>query len=50
MTKRNLALIYGGDSAEVGISILSGRNVSRYIDRSKYNVYHVLLKGASGRW
>ena len=47
MTKRNLALIYGGDSAEVGISILSGRNVSRYIDRSKYNVYHVLLKGAS---
>ncbi len=47
MNKRNLALIYGGDSAEVGISILSGRNVSRYIDRSKYNVYHVLLKGAS---
>ncbi len=47
MAKRNLALIYGGDSAEVGISILSGRNVSRYIDRSKYNVYHVLLKGAS---
>ena len=47
MTKRNLALIDGGDSAEVGISILSGRNVSRYIDRSKYNVYHVLLKGAS---
>lgn len=47
MTKRNLALIYGGDSAEVGISILSGRNVSRYIDRSKYKVYQVLLKGAS---
>ena len=43
--KKKIALIYGGNSEEAGISIQSGRNVSRNICREKYDVYEVLLKG-----
>ncbi|MCI1778827.1 MAG: D-alanine--D-alanine ligase [Bacteroidales bacterium] len=45
--KKNLALFYGGNSSESEISIMSGRNVASYIDRSRYDVYEVLLKGRS---
>ena len=43
--KKKIALIYGGNSEEAGISIQSGRNVSQNICREKYDVYEVLLKG-----
>ena len=43
--KKKIALIYGGNSEEAGISIQSGRNVSRNINREKYDVYEVLLRG-----
>ncbi len=43
--KKKIALIYGGNSEEAGISIQSGRNVSRNICREKYDVYEVLLRG-----
>ena len=43
--KKKIALIYGGNSEEAGISIQSGRNVSQNICREKYDVYEVLLRG-----
>lgn len=45
----NIAIIYGGNSSEFEVSIQSGKNVAANIDRSRYNVYEVLLKGASWR-
>lgn len=48
MTKKNVALIYGGNSSEWQISILSGKNVAANIDRDRYNVYEILLHGT--RW
>jgi len=47
--KKNIALIYGGDSEEAGVSIKSGRNVADCICRENYNVYEILLRGASWR-
>lgn len=45
---KKVALIYGGDSSESEISVMSGKNISAHIDRKKYNVYEILLKG--GDW
>ena len=47
MEKRNLAVIYGGDSSEWEISVQSGKFVASSIDRSKYNVYEILQRGPS---
>jgi len=44
--KKKVARIYGGDSSEVQVSILSGKNISRHIDRERYEVYEILLKGS----
>ncbi|MBR0500079.1 MAG: D-alanine--D-alanine ligase [Bacteroidales bacterium] len=40
-----IALIYGGDSSEWEISVLSGKHVASCLDRSKYEVYEILLRG-----
>ncbi len=45
---KTVALIYGGDSSESDISVLSGKNISTHIDRKRYNVYEILLRG--GDW
>lgn len=45
---KKVALIYGGDSSESEISVLSGKNISAHIDRKRYDVYEILLKG--GDW
>lgn len=47
--KKAIALIYGGNSSEVEISIKSGKNVSANIHRDKYDVYEILLRGVSWR-
>ena len=44
-----MALIYGGDSSEVEISIKSAQNVFLNIDRVGYNVYGIFLQGKSWR-
>ncbi|MDD3200706.1 MAG: D-alanine--D-alanine ligase [Bacteroidales bacterium] len=44
--KKKVALIYGGDSSEVEISIMSGKHVAANLDRSKFEVYEILLRGA----
>ena len=47
--KKSIALIYGGNSEEAGISVQSGKNVAANICREEYDVYEVLLKGVDWR-
>ena len=42
---KKIALIYGGDSSEWEISVLSGKHVCSCLDRSKYEVTEILLRG-----
>ncbi|MDP3397518.1 MAG: D-alanine--D-alanine ligase [Bacteroidales bacterium] len=46
MTKKTIALIYGGDSSEYEVSIKSGKHISGHLDRERYLVYEVLMKGS----
>ncbi|WP_375323807.1 D-alanine--D-alanine ligase [Flagellimonas sp. GZD32] len=41
--KKNVAIIMGGYSSEYNISIKSGNVVFKYLDRSKYNPYRVII-------
>ena len=43
--KKKIAVIYGGNSSEHEISVASGRYTASAIDKDKYEVYEVLLKG-----
>ena len=45
MLKKRVALIYGGDSSEMEISVKSGKNVSENIDRDIFDVYEILMIG-----
>ena len=45
--KKNIAVIYGGNSSEFEVSVNSGRQVAANIDSARYNVYEVLLMGNS---
>lgn len=42
--KRNIAIIAGGDSSEIVISLKSAEGIYSFIDKEKYNLYIVLLK------
>ena len=44
---KNIAIIMGGYSSEVQISILSGNVVYNNLDKSRYNTYriHILKEG-----
>lgn len=46
MTKKNIAVIAGGDSGEYEISVKSGAMVAGAIDRERYNVYLISIRGA----
>ncbi len=45
MEKKNIALFYGGNSLEWEVSVRSGKNVATYIDKERYNLYEILLRG-----
>ena len=45
---KKIALIYGGDSSEWGISVLSGKFVATCLDPTRYEVAELLLRG--GQW
>jgi D-alanine-D-alanine ligase len=45
---RNIAIVAGGDSGEYGISIGSGRQVEKNIDRAKFTPYLIEIRGH--RW
>jgi D-alanine-D-alanine ligase len=46
MMKKNIAIIAGGDSGEYSISIKSASMVSAQIDKSKYNLYLIIIEGS----
>ena len=41
-----IALIYGGDTSEHDISVLSGKNCATLIDKTRYRVHEVELRGS----
>ena len=43
--RKTIALIYGGDSSELEISIKSGKHIASHIDCSRYEVYEVMIVG-----
>ena len=45
MGKKIIALVYGGDSSEIEISIKSGKHMAKHIDRDRYELYEVMIKG-----
>ena len=45
MSKKNIAVVSGGDSGEYGISVQSGEVVKKYLAGDQYNVYPILMKG-----
>lgn len=47
MAKKSVAVIYGGNSSEHQVSIQSGKNVAANLDRERYDVYEILIKGKS---
>ena len=47
--KKKIALIYGGDSSEFEVSVKSGKHIALHIDREKYDVWEVLMKGQEWR-
>lgn len=47
--KRRVALVYGGNSSEWEISVLSGKNVAQALDKEKYEIYEILIRGADWR-
>lgn len=43
--RKNIALLVGGDSSEYVISIKSGEQISQILDKEKFNVYQIHVKG-----
>ncbi|MBL7816094.1 MAG: D-alanine--D-alanine ligase [Saprospiraceae bacterium] len=43
MSKKNIALVTGGFTGEYVISVASAKTGEKYIDRSKYNVYKIVI-------
>lgn len=46
MMRQKIALVYGGNSSEWEISVMSGKNVAQSLDSRKYDVYEILLRGS----
>jgi D-alanine-D-alanine ligase len=44
MTKKNIAVVGGGDSSEIVVSLKSVKGVASFIDSSKYNIYEILIE------
>lgn len=43
-TKKNIAIIAGGDSSEIVISLKSAEGIYSFIDKDKYNLYIAIVK------
>ena len=48
MKKRTIAIIAGGDSSELPVSLRSAQGIYSFIDRERYNLYIVEMQGK--RW
>lgn len=42
--KRNIAVVAGGDSSEIVISLKSAEGIDSFLDKDKYNVYIAIVK------
>ena len=42
--KRNIAIVAGGDSSEIVISLKSAEGIFPFLDKDKYNVYIAIIK------
>lgn len=47
MGKKTIALIYGGYSSEAEVSVRSGKNVAKNIDKERYDLYEILFSRES---
>jgi len=45
ISKKKIAIIAGGNSSEEGISLRSAAQITKWLDRSKYDIYTILIKG-----
>lgn len=46
--KKNIAIVAGGDSSEIVVSLKSAEGIHSFIDKDKYNLYIALVK--KGEW
>lgn len=44
---RNVAIVAGGDSSEYGVSLRSAAGIFSFLDKQKYNITIVLLRGST---
>ena len=42
--KKNIAIVAGGDSSEIVISLKSADGIFSFIDKDKYNLYIAIVK------
>ena len=45
MSKKNIAVVLGGNSGEYEISVKSGQEAAKALDKQKYNVYPIVIRG-----
>ncbi|MBN2173396.1 MAG: D-alanine--D-alanine ligase [Bacteroidales bacterium] len=45
--RKKIAVVYGGDSGEYGISVQSGQVVNKFLDPNEYKVYPILMQGTT---
>jgi len=50
MKKLSVAVLMGGKSPEYEVSLVSGREVVRYLDRKKYEVLPIVISRTGKRW
>ena len=43
--KRNIAIVAGGDTSEIVVSLRSAQGIYSFIDKEKYNLYIVEMEG-----
>ena len=48
MKKRTIAIVAGGDSSELPVSLRSAQGIYSFIDKERYNLYIVEMQG--NRW
>ena len=48
MKKRTIAIVAGGDSSELPVSLRSAQGIYSFIDKERYNLYIVEMQGK--RW
>lgn len=44
---KNIAILAGGNSSEEGISLKSAAQIANWLDKEKYNVFKILIKGTN---